>query len=256
MDTQQLRQSLKLKWINYYYANRSWLAKMRIWGEYNGKRRPLSGYILGVLSVLEPELTDMFPFILDLNDNPDDIIEALGLNFNPEENLHIIKSEKQQRTNPLPQPLPRDIETLNPRPVCENGKTNSVPSIVVTAKVESQGQIMPSVAIPTQFIQKNKPAGAVAPNIQAQYNHHNQDIKFSPVNSEISQQNFKQSFTVSNESQNTEEALDISKHHIQEKKIPDEVNQVPITKSNIASWIDEFCQGSASVKEDAVYIHF
>ena len=81
MDIQQLRQSLKLKWLGYCEENRPWLVKMKIWRSYNGVRRPSSGYILATLSVLEPQLKQILPFILDLNNNPDQIVAALGLHF-------------------------------------------------------------------------------------------------------------------------------------------------------------------------------
>jgi len=89
MNTQQLRQSLKVKWLTYYQKNRSWVARMRLWGTYDGQRRPASSFILGVLSTLEPQLTEMFPFILDLSKNPDRVIAALGLNFNPDAELKL-----------------------------------------------------------------------------------------------------------------------------------------------------------------------
>lgn len=91
MNIQQLRQSLKLKWVNYYYKNRSWLTKTKIWATYDGQRRPSSGFILATLSALEPQMEQLLPFILELNNNPDQIISALGLNFNPEEQLHLVK---------------------------------------------------------------------------------------------------------------------------------------------------------------------
>ncbi|MEM7554169.1 MAG: DUF5331 domain-containing protein [Cyanobacteria bacterium P01_A01_bin.84] len=91
MNIQHLRQNLKVKWLTYYKKNRRWLIRMRIWGTYDGFRRPSSGFILAAISALEPRLAEIFPFALDLNNNPDDIITALGLNFNPEEHLHLVK---------------------------------------------------------------------------------------------------------------------------------------------------------------------
>jgi len=87
LKMQQLRQSLKVKWLIYYQRNRSWLVKMRIWASYDGQRRPSSGFMLGILSLLEPQLTEILPFLLELNNNPDNVITALGLNFNPEQEL-------------------------------------------------------------------------------------------------------------------------------------------------------------------------
>jgi len=91
MNIQQLRQSLKMKWLNYYEQNRLWLVKMQIWHTYGDLRRPSSGYILATLSVLEPEFQETLPFILDLNQNPDEIISALGLHFNPDAELSALK---------------------------------------------------------------------------------------------------------------------------------------------------------------------
>jgi Family of unknown function (DUF5331) len=101
MDIQHLRQSLKIKWLSYYEQNRSWLVKMRIWKDYDGIRRPSSGYILATLSVLEPGLKKILPFILDLNNNPDQIITALCLHFNPEQELKLLKSQPSLAKNEI-----------------------------------------------------------------------------------------------------------------------------------------------------------
>ncbi len=84
MNIQQLRQSLKMKWLSYYEQNRPWLVKIRIWGTYDGLRRPSSGFMLATLSVLEPQFAQILSFLSELNNNPDQIVTALGLNFNPE----------------------------------------------------------------------------------------------------------------------------------------------------------------------------
>ncbi len=99
MNIQQLRQSLKQNWLIYYEQNISWLVKMKIWGTYDGLRRPLSGFILATLSVLEPQFDEILAFMLDLNNDPDKIVAALGLNFNPDEELGLIKSEHSMATN-------------------------------------------------------------------------------------------------------------------------------------------------------------
>ncbi|MEH2167380.1 MAG: DUF5331 domain-containing protein [Nostoc sp.] len=99
MNIQQLRQSLKQKWLIYYKQNISWLVKMRIWATYDGLRRPLSGFILATLSVLEPQFDEILAFMLDLNNDPDKIVAALGLNFNPDEELCLIKLDHSLATN-------------------------------------------------------------------------------------------------------------------------------------------------------------
>ena len=116
MEIQQLRQSLKQKWVNYYHQNRSWLIKMRIWGTYDGGRRPSSGFILATLSVLEPQLDQILPFILELNSNPDQIITALGLNFNPEEQLHLVQLETQTFPEPAPTEPTQSNSAIEKRP--------------------------------------------------------------------------------------------------------------------------------------------
>lgn len=87
MNIEQLRQSLKEKWLGYYEENRHWLARLGVWVSCDGQRRPSSSFILATLSVLEPQLTQLLPLVVDLSSSPDRIVMALGLNFNPEEQL-------------------------------------------------------------------------------------------------------------------------------------------------------------------------
>jgi hypothetical protein len=63
----------------------------------DGKRRPSSGFILATLSVLEPQLNHLLPLIVDLSNNPDRIIAALGLNFNPDEYLEKLEKSRSKR---------------------------------------------------------------------------------------------------------------------------------------------------------------
>ncbi|NJM69063.1 MAG: DUF5331 domain-containing protein [Scytonema sp. RU_4_4] len=144
MNIQQLRQSLKLKWVSYYYNNRSWLVKTRVWGTYDGERRPNSGFILATLSVLEPQLEEVLPFILELNNDPDQIVVALGLNFNPEEHLHLVESvdsvaESELNCESALQTLP-DHQPVTPSFVTVEKENNNqpVPSIAVTSAVPFQ----------------------------------------------------------------------------------------------------------------------
>jgi len=59
VNTEQLRQSLKARWLNYYEENREWLTRLGVWVDCEGERRPSSGFILATLSVLEPNLTHL-----------------------------------------------------------------------------------------------------------------------------------------------------------------------------------------------------
>lgn len=102
MNTQELRQSLKDKWLSYYEENRQWLTKLGVWVNCDGQRRPSSGFILGTLSMLEPQLTQLLPLVVDLSSNPDRIVVALGLNFNPDEQLKAILLERGKANGKLP----------------------------------------------------------------------------------------------------------------------------------------------------------
>jgi Family of unknown function (DUF5331) len=94
VNIEQLRHSLKVKWLHYYQQNRSWLVKLQVWGTENGRRCPKSSFILATVSILEPELTELLPLLVALNNNPDRIASALGLNFDPEEELKLISDEQ------------------------------------------------------------------------------------------------------------------------------------------------------------------
>jgi hypothetical protein len=87
VNTEELRLSVKTKWLTYYQENRHWLSRLAVWVNYKGQRRPSSSFILGTLSVLEPQLTALFPIVVELSNDPDRVVTALGLNFNPESEL-------------------------------------------------------------------------------------------------------------------------------------------------------------------------
>lgn len=132
MDIQQLRQSLKVKWLLYYRRNRPWMTKLRIWGTYDGQRRPSSSFILATLTNLEPQLVQMFPFIVALSNHPDQIIAALGLNFNPEVELKSLSeatsiSEANVNSNELTYSSPV-VQTNG------NSKNGSAPKLPVASQ--------------------------------------------------------------------------------------------------------------------------
>ncbi len=87
MNIELLRRSLKSKWLDYYQDNRSWIARLSVWVSCDGTRRPSSSFILGTLTTLEPKLIELMPLIADLSNHPDRIVIALGLNFDPEQEL-------------------------------------------------------------------------------------------------------------------------------------------------------------------------
>lgn len=150
MNIQELRQSLKLKWVSYYYKNRSWLGKIRVWGTYNNQRRPNSGFILATLSALEPQLEEILPLICELNNDPDQIVVALGLNFDPEEHLHLVESADSElqsevnsesvfQTSPNHQSVtPNIVTTAKEEKEIKENNSKPVPSVAVTTAVPFQ----------------------------------------------------------------------------------------------------------------------
>lgn len=147
MNIQQLRHALKVKWLLYYRQNRPWLTKIRIWGTYEGKRRPSSSFILATLTNLEPQLIEMLPFIVSLSNNPDQIVVALGLNFNPEEELKSLTEAAS-------------VVEVNTN---GNGKPRTFPTVKTNTNGNgSSGQILPKinseVSLPPPTVATNLPS--------------------------------------------------------------------------------------------------
>ncbi|MEB3289507.1 MAG: DUF5331 domain-containing protein [Leptolyngbya sp.] len=124
MNSKQLRRSLKIKWLSYYRDNREWIDKLGIWVTLDGQRRPSSGFILGVLSTLEPDLNNLLPLVVSLSSSPDRIIAALGLNTNPVKELealakaqHILPSSARPEVALVPAEEVSEPEALSPVPV-------------------------------------------------------------------------------------------------------------------------------------------
>ncbi|MGF1512141.1 MAG: DUF5331 domain-containing protein [Elainellaceae cyanobacterium] len=108
MNVQQLRQSLRHRWLIYYRDNRDWLVHLAVWVNDNGQRRPSSSFILATLSVLEPRLTQLLPLVVGLSNSPDRIITALGLNFSPDDALEDLDLAQNQ-PDPQPKMLPAQV---------------------------------------------------------------------------------------------------------------------------------------------------
>jgi len=252
MNIQQLRESLKIKWIKYYHQNRSWLEKMRIWGTYDDYRRPSSGFILATLSVLEPKLDEIFPFILELNNNPDEIITALGLNFNPEEHLHLVDNldkpvnNHQANNNLVEKEIVIDKFRAEKREDTESNKPKLSDATAIT-KIEK-------FPFPAEITSTSK-SESIEKEFQA----------FSELLQENYPQNFaEESMTAQLESE--DELLSLlsmcDEDESQEIVEPTEKETEEIKKasrkkaSKLASWIDEFCQGTAWDREEAIFIPF
>ncbi|MBD2243518.1 DUF5331 domain-containing protein [Nostoc sp. FACHB-888] len=164
MNIQQLRQSLKQNWLSYYEQNISWLVRMRIWGTYDGLRRPLSGFILATLSVLEPQFDEILAFMMDLSNDPDKIVAALGLNFNPDQELRLIKPEHSMAIS--------QVESESPD---ENSEDKHLSSVVTASKIASHSlantldsnlsradELVPSITATTEVVRTRQPELIVA----------------------------------------------------------------------------------------------
>jgi len=115
VNSKQLRQSLKLKWLTYYRDNRDWIDKLGIWITTDGQRRPSSGFILASLAAIEPNLNNLLPLVVDLSSNPDRIITVLGLNFSPDQELKALA--EAQRMLPSGTSSEAELQAKPPIPV-------------------------------------------------------------------------------------------------------------------------------------------
>ncbi|MEH2383625.1 MAG: DUF5331 domain-containing protein [Nostoc sp.] len=328
MNIQQLRQSLKQKWLIYYEQNIPWLVKIRIWGTYDGLRRPLSGFILATLSVLEPQFDEILSFMLDLNNDPDKIVAALGLNFNPDEELGLIKSEHSMATSQVesespdqkhskdmslvvtaskiaPHSLAKTLHSKLPRadqsvplstattevahthrpqlfgvfgtkiapdtPV-KTSHSAKLPSgllsedkpvgssfaasrqtlllerlplggsLTTIAEVNSKAKTMPSVALATEVKSNDKtvrslsgrlPLGASLA-ITTEINSNGKPVRSLAITTEV---------------KNNGKHPNIQLEHVKSK-----VNLPTTNARSLASWVDEFCQGTKSDREEDIFI--
>jgi hypothetical protein len=283
MNIQQLRQSLKMKWLNYYKQNRPWLVKMRVWATYNGLRRPSSGFILATLSVLEPEFDQILDFMMDLNNNPDAIVTALGLNFNPDEELDLtnldnclarnqsyneslavtrleekpVRSQSTATAEIVPQPL----ATLPNTEKTPSDLPQPLPAFAVATKVKlpSSAKRSRSVAQPVRTLALTTPLPSNGKTLALaiEVSSNSKLLSRRTVATETSpaiapeipnQVNTLLSLTVNPEMPNNGKL-----EKLQPQNPPNKNKSFPHTNArSLASWVDEFCQGKAWEQEDDV----
>jgi hypothetical protein len=256
MNIQQLRESLKIKWLNYYFENRPWLVKMQIWGTYDGQRRPSSGFMLATLSVLEPQLDEIFPLIVDLNSNPDRIVAALGLNFNPDRHLDLIKSENLSvTTEVISDRLPelRDV-------VKNEVETNTTEALVTTEvknndkpQVESKNKSKASgftTKVETRGKPDNKHSKTSSSNLSPWRKEAKKSVAVLPGDIIRMNGTCERSHSVSKQLSRNSKPLAVATIEsqakgvkMQRKDVQSQVNSSPTNARNLPSWIDEFCEG-------------
>ncbi|MBE9205766.1 hypothetical protein IQ244_04420 [Nostoc sp. LEGE 06077] len=273
MNIQQLRQSLKMKWLGYYKQNRPWLVKMRVWGNYNGLRRPSSGFMLATLSVLEPEFEQMLSFMMDLNNNPDDIVTALGLNFNPDEELRLTnlddavainqsQSEFTEQTSLEEKPV-RSLATANDI-ISQSPATIQHPENIASDLPQAH-KPLPAFAFATKVTLKssskspqNQPISSLAwattvPSngktiaLAVELPNHRKlmptSVMVSRQTTVVSQVKTSPSLTVNTEVSANGKSAEKSPP----QNPPNKAQPFPSTNArSIASWVDEFCQGMYS----------
>ncbi|MCV3215664.1 DUF5331 domain-containing protein [Plectonema radiosum NIES-515] len=275
MNIQQLRESLKIKWLNYYFENRPWLVKMQIWGTYDGERRPSSGFMLATLSVLEPQLDEIFPFILDLNNNPDRIVAALGLNFNPDRHLDLTTNTPSLNTGFIPIKSENPIATTEVisdacrqatqqhevRDAVKNEvETKSNEALVTTEvknndkpEVESKNKSKPSgftTKVETKGKHDNKHSKTSPPNLSPWGREKKKSVALLPGDVVRMNPTSERSHSVSTLLSSNGKPLAVATIESQDKGVKmqckdvhSEVNSSPTNASNLPSWIDEFCKG-------------
>ncbi|MEA5617474.1 DUF5331 domain-containing protein [Cronbergia sp. UHCC 0137] len=254
MDIQKLRQSLKMKWLSYYGQNRSWLVKMQIWRSFDGCRRPSSGYILATLSILEPEFEQVLSFLLDLNNNPDEIVAALGLNFNPDEELDLLESQfESQMINDCSE----NMDMLEQSTLNTNTNTNTLSSeespkkqkqvlLKISREMEQEGKPIKVVAMATQV--SSAPSKTVVlekpgSRLGREARRRNDQSAIALLTSTIPQSSVSFPTPVSI-NYNTSPGFTKVTKNLPIKNIPNSVNISSTTNArSLPSWIDEFCQG-------------
>ncbi|MGD1851981.1 MAG: DUF5331 domain-containing protein [Cyanophyceae cyanobacterium] len=160
MNPEQLRHDLRHLWLAYYRDNRHWLSRMEIWITYKNQRRPLSSFILATVSVLNPQLTKLLPLLVDLNHDPDQMIEALGLNFNPDKALGSLPAgavlPAPPRHLPSAKSVPMDMgqAVQEEAPMAEAASGRQVTNYQATESLKPVPGDRPSAPSPDQVLQR------------------------------------------------------------------------------------------------------
>lgn len=236
MNIQELRQSLKQKWLCYYQQNCHWLEKMQIWAVFDGERRPLSSFILATVTVLEPNLVDILPLLVDLNTNPDDMIAALGLNFNPDKELKKLNNDNDNFNSTQ---VKEEISYKHPQNTCDSRIGNNQ-----NHKSERIIHITPNNSLQYQMV-----LGAI--EYTASKNNNVQAVTTSYQNEIKSLQ------PVAVATQTSIQGKPVSGSYKLAPEIQDKVNQLStINRRKLANWIDEFCQGRDWDKDESTFIPF
>lgn len=84
---EQIKPSIKTKWLDYYENNQEWMKLLMDSGEYvetpDGGRRPQGSVVIGAVSSMEPRLAEILYHFFLVHANFDTVVDVVGLNFDP-----------------------------------------------------------------------------------------------------------------------------------------------------------------------------
>ncbi|MGB2927240.1 MAG: DUF5331 domain-containing protein [Limnothrix sp.] len=93
---EQIKPSIKTKWLDYYENNQEWLKLLMDSGEFvatpDGGRRPQGSVIMGTVSSLEPRLAEILYHFFLVHANFDTVVDVVGLHFDPAAELSKLES--------------------------------------------------------------------------------------------------------------------------------------------------------------------
>ncbi|WP_448380363.1 DUF5331 domain-containing protein [Gloeomargarita sp.] len=105
---EEFKATLRNSWLEYVRNHRPWLEvylRQRGFKTPDNGRRPDAGLILGVITMAAPQLLDILPTFFKLSQgNPDAIIDALDLNFDPFKELQKPVAQLPESTETTPPP--------------------------------------------------------------------------------------------------------------------------------------------------------
>jgi hypothetical protein len=93
---EQIKPSLKTKWLDYYENNHEWMQLLMDGGEFvetpDGGRRPQGSVVIGAVSSMEPRLAEILYHFFLVHANYDTVVDVVGLNFDPTKELSSLQS--------------------------------------------------------------------------------------------------------------------------------------------------------------------
>lgn len=107
---EQIKPSIKTKWLDYYENNQEWLKLLMDSGEFvatpDGGRRPQGSVVMGAVSSLEPRLAEILYHFFLVHANFDTVVDVIGLNFDPAVELKNL-TDSGTSAKPVVAPLPQ-----------------------------------------------------------------------------------------------------------------------------------------------------